>query len=91
MPDHGVQRQVGKYARYHLPHRHHPLRHVVLTARSHHGTSRSEDGRFSNGYRDGKQHLPRDQRIIVDDVAAAILPFGARVVVALTRLAFVRD
>jgi methyltransferase (TIGR00027 family) len=38
-----------------------------------------------------EQHFPRDQRIIVDELAHAILPFVARVLVRLTRPAFVRN
>jgi methyltransferase (TIGR00027 family) len=38
-----------------------------------------------------EQHFRGDQRIIVDDFAYSILPFGARAAVALTRLALVRD
>jgi methyltransferase (TIGR00027 family) len=38
-----------------------------------------------------EQHFRRDQRIVVDDFAYSILPFGARAVVALTRLPFLRD
>jgi hypothetical protein len=38
-----------------------------------------------------EQHFPQDQRIIVDDLAYAILPFVARGMVRLTRSAFVRD
>jgi methyltransferase (TIGR00027 family) len=38
-----------------------------------------------------EQHFPRGQRIMVDELADAILPGATRVVVRLTRLAFVRD
>jgi methyltransferase (TIGR00027 family) len=38
-----------------------------------------------------EQHFPQDQRIIVDDLAYAILPSVARGMVRLTRSAFVRD
>jgi len=38
-----------------------------------------------------EQHFPQDQRIIVDDLAYAILPSGARGMVRLTRSAFIRD
>jgi methyltransferase (TIGR00027 family) len=38
-----------------------------------------------------EQQFPQDQRIIVDDLACAILPFVARGMVRLTRSVFVRD
>jgi methyltransferase (TIGR00027 family) len=38
-----------------------------------------------------EQHFGRDQRIIDDDFAYSILPFGARAAVGLTRFALVRD
>ena len=38
-----------------------------------------------------EQHFPRDQRIIDDDLACRILPFGMRLVVWLTRPASIRD
>ncbi|MBO0756374.1 MAG: hypothetical protein J2P54_10970 [Bradyrhizobiaceae bacterium] len=38
-----------------------------------------------------EQHFPRHQRITVDELAYAILPFAPRVIVRLSRPAFVRN
>jgi O-methyltransferase involved in polyketide biosynthesis len=56
---------------------------------NYHGTSRSKDRRFSN--EDHRDRTAFPQRIIIDELAYAILPFATRVVLRLTRPAFVRD